>query len=1168
MSLADRVLDAAEAAGLRPRVLGSRARMRCPTCGTHDDELAVDLDREIWICHRCARHGVEVHSGRLARLLDVLGHPPESTSPARMRRRPDVEVCDLVNVAAAWPLLVESQTEADAELVAQWATGRGWPAPMASSLAHALRDDVATLHERPGHGEAVAGLNRFRTVRRQGADNRWIPREYPLAFAFRDELGIVRDVERRTLGPVADPFKKGYRLPRSARVAADDELLVTGNLTSIRDGGRVHVVEGVPTYVAARLCFPDDVVVGASSGILPRLGRALRARAIDRDLALDVVLWPDLDETGMVKMGELADELVTLAAVRWAMPSTGTDLADVLAAAGVDGVLACLDSANIISAERPRLTSPAFADELGRLWQRQLTVADENPGSLYLNATIAGAGKTTAGVRAAAAHGAATGSTSAYLVRTVGAPEDDDGGSLLSEAAAIARAGGVSPVEVRGALRSCRLVDTAPMAAAVYAERGRAGLCGPKAAPKPSSTYMGPSQFSPCDWAAECAGSPANRPTIGGPLVLAAHQWGSTSAAAGVARLVVDETPSLVETAPADSWAVSTLTTSERAGLTAAGRKWADLPDVAGIVTAAELVAGRIGAAAESHVRAIKAGADPWPRVMYAAELAAELADCLSELRAAAPDPLLVDGSPDPLAPPMPPPARARSPRSGRWPSVAAYRAVRALCGAVADPTATSSRRVSVRIEAGGQWRIEVRSPWALPAGVPVILSDATAHLRRDMLSAVTGRRVEVAAVDCLPRRAASAIHVRTGHFRTSEICTPDRWGSRFWYRGGIAAAVRRVLVTAIAEAARVGVRGSPEDPRTLAIITHKRLALGLLGDVEVRDSDSPEHRAEVAALGRHIPELAALGWTLLVGWYGRDDRGQNRMERAAVMMTIGDPRDDWGSIQADAHFAGVDAGEDGRGRVRSVLTQSHARPRTARHGGTVHVHAGDAALDDLPDVGRGWATTTFKAGPAPHLSRAYALDLLISWADRDGFLAAPLAVAALMAAGVKERTAYRLAAAEAETRRWQRHELITRTGRAVVWAPTEDAAKAAPLLGTELAGGGLPNLPITNAPKCERSKTRGAVCPDVRALDPGEGVSRVAAALSDLVADPLTVAASIVLVSADAAAEVRNARARYLDDLDDAALADELAVDDEIQRHSIRTVADRDRRVRLADSA
>ena len=103
MSLADRVLDAAEAAGLRPRVLGSRARMRCPTCGTHDDELAVDLDREIWICHRCARHGVEVHSGRLARLLDVLGHPPESTSPARMRRRPDVEVCDLVNVAAAWP---------------------------------------------------------------------------------------------------------------------------------------------------------------------------------------------------------------------------------------------------------------------------------------------------------------------------------------------------------------------------------------------------------------------------------------------------------------------------------------------------------------------------------------------------------------------------------------------------------------------------------------------------------------------------------------------------------------------------------------------------------------------------------------------------------------------------------------------------------------------------------------------------------------------------------------------------------------------------------------------------------------------------------------------------------------------------------------------------------
>ena len=137
-----------------------------------------------------------------------------------------------------------------------------------------------------------------------------------------------------------------------------------------------------------------------------------------------------------------------------------------------------------------------------------------------------------------------------------------------------------------------------------------------------------------------------------------------------------------------------------------------------------------------------------------------------------------------------------------------------------------------------------------------------------------------------------------------------------------------------------------------------------------------------------------------------------------------------------------------------------------------------------------------------------------------------------------------------------------------MVWAPTEDAAKAAPLLGTELAGGGLPNLPITNAPKCERSKTRGAVCPDVRALDPGEGVSRVAAALSDLVADPLTVAASIVLVSADAAAEVRNARARYLDDLDDAALADELAVDDEIQRHSIRTVADRDRRVRLADSA
>lgn len=1008
----------------------------------------------------------------------------------------------LVDVPSAWPQLLAAQSAADRAAIEAWAREvRGWPAELATAVAQ-LPDVVHVDGGRryPGEAKRLAA-HAFAALRPEMAPSgAWERASYPLLIAMRGPDGEPRTVERRPLTRRPAPWPKSSQLPRCylRGIAEGVELAARfGNIPAAveaaRRGEPVIIAEGGPDFLAAAsLCALDGAgaalgAAGASS--LPGLARALRAalEAAGVD-APRVVCVPDRDPPradgspadGERFMLEAADVLAGVAGVFVAWVPLGPDgtgdLSDV-AATGVEALADLFEAAEL----RHRAPVDVFeVDAAGEAVEAAIwrAIGRAGAGRLPVVKIPAGVGKTRAALRIAS-DAARDGRAVVYAVRTVGddpARNPHARPSLADEALALL-APDVSGFIARGAMKACAFRrDVEP----VFGRARRRRTCGTD-------------EWDPCEHRETCDGARAARPLPGAvmlvahaalPELLASMPRGAAEPGADlplVADLpplvLVDESPGLVALTEADRLAVETLY-EDRAATAPGALRWRHVdecprhPSKVGMAercgcslrpvsALAAALAGVFTGWAEDFGRRVKAAEDrawaqPFARRLTAADVWERLGESgpalLARLRAALdPGP---DADPDadpadhPAAPPLPWPARLRRGEWRRYPSGDAFAAIlalwRALEAVAAGEDSATARRVALRLEPDGRrWALEVRAAWAPAADAPIVLLDATPLPAE--LAAATGREVELHDVAARGGKPAAAVWVQTGAFRTPRLILRSHHGAqRFGFWTGTATTTRTLLLRAVK---LVGDRHGPPAAtgrrRVIALLTQKALADGLRGEVATSARDRAEHRAEVEALAALRGELARLGYELRVGHYGRDERGSNLYRDADAIVLAGDPRADFGTVEAEAHFLGLDAGAVYEGRRLADAVQGLARVRSIRRAGAdapLLVYAGESAPPEVDGVE--WSEEALPLGPLFTFDKAAAMDFLRGLAEEHGALALANVVEALGSQGIKATAARTLLAREGRRRGWQPRDVAGPSGAWVVWAPTQGAAE------------------------------------------------------------------------------------------------------------------------------
>ncbi len=223
---------------------------------------------------------------------------------------------------------------------------------------------------------------------------------------------------------------------------------------------------------------------------------------------------------------------------------------------------------------------------------------------------------------------------------------------------------------------------------------------------------------------------------------------------------------------------------------------------------------------------------------------------------------------------------------------------------------------------------IEVRRRVRIPMGkhTGVVMLDATGLLTRAELQAANPRTpIEVFGLKVKPDPAARVLRVFIKTTNVTRRQLLDRGHLTPRGVGTIRSALRQVAGLA---QAHIGTA-----PCTCSLITFKVIELALGGDPELLGAVTPKGLLLTPAR---------------IGHYWCDERGSNRFKGMQVHVTFGDPRQNLGSLDADARALRTDLRKLDSSRIAATLVQAHGRNRALRATGPVLlVHVGTVVPAD-----------------------------------------------------------------------------------------------------------------------------------------------------------------------------------------------------------------------------
>ncbi len=1002
--------------GLKPVRSGRRVRFYCPLCDQAGEKrskgrtTSVDITEEHhpWKCWR-GSCGVTGTARTLAAILGEFIDEPERHQPIRRpaplpKPAPRTRFLD---VGEAWDQLVQAATPAAMDRVVRWGRlQRGWPGDIAEVVSHL--DDVALPS--PDEVGGRGGRRLFREGDRMGLH---------LLVAIQNHLGQIVSASRRWAG-------FGQRRPGGPK-AATLSTKVTGpsdrwgsswaygSLTDAVDaaerGEPVYFVEGAPDYLAGTALLTvsgqQGAVVGwynttTAKGLTRHFVTALSERGL---IAPRVVLIPDIDRGGVglrvakecagILRGRAGVAMVELPADE----DGSADLSAHLAAHGIEDTLARLRTANPLFPAPVSLQRSASEMEaiLGRAIIEASNRTSHDRRTIVLVQVPAGVGKSTRMLIDAARVASGeipiiyngrrpkawpAASWPPRERRVVFASPDHE----ECEAKMQGLPAGTPARHIYGALHYCQFAEKVD---SVFPSVGRRGICG-----------KGYAEEQQCPHLKTCPGAKDPEAYMGDVTFVPHALVGSSTLKADL--FVVDESPSVDVTTVATAAEVATL--FAHTGLPRVKRWRRETnPEAA---DAAQLLCDLVQPLANAHAAEVSRGTrDPYSLHLFGEELAKALG--MSPHL----EPLLDAGfCKGAVPPPVPFPTEARAGVHGGafMPSRPAFEVMRALreyhgrlVGKVPDPDADDPLRVvdqdgsavgrprlpivAIRLDTDGTWCLEARKVKKLPKA-PVLVLDATgddvlAHWR----AAYPDRRVVMRSLDVQGTAPATAIHLSSPGFTRRSMLAPT--GAP---RPVAVPRIRQALETLAQRTRGHHPRFAGGAPTRLGIITHKPIA-------DVLNGEGPHaHSTAGAELRNAVLDLIRRGFDVMVGYFGRHDRGTNAFQAVDGLAMIGDPVGNLSDVAMRAQLLGLDAETMSRQLTAATCKQAIARARHIRRG-TEGAAEGRAVLmfagREAPEVpGVVWTEGRLKEGAPQQQTTVRLYDLLHHIAGTEGVLGVKVA--------------------------------------------------------------------------------------------------------------------------------------------------------------------------------
>ena len=962
--------------GLNPKPETSELiRFHCPFCSdpskrkTRRRGTAVGYSDSpgTWWCFRCFQPDARLLA------LDILKHhgDEEAALPPRRKRPKPKPLRARLDVDRAWRDLVDNATIDSLERLAAWGhKGRGWPRPVADYVSNL--EDIAWAA--PGDSMPRGAA----TLRRHGHDV-----ERPLLFALRDADGRVRTMARRW--PDGSRLRrpdgpKSLSMPKKV-VGETEGVYLYGNLpvavAAARNGDPVYVTEGAPDTVAmAALLGVQDLpgaVIGAfNAQTAPKLIRAFRdVCARDAIVPPRVIFLPhmgdrdDVGERTAEKCVELLKGRAGSSVCR--LPVMADGHADVSAFLAENGTSALLEEIRLAPVVHP---APAVVADIEselevRLRRAVIEVTNrvtlqKGRRNLVVFQVAPGCGKSRSALKLAASIVSGAWPIPTATRKPKGWPEGKQwpppersvvfalaDHKLAAEK--IIDLGGLAPGcpthHLGGLMQHCKYGHEVHD---IYPAVGRYGVCGPR--PKNNEE---PSKER-CEHADECPGAIGPHAPRG-KVTFAAHSM--------VPHLkpdltIIDESPGVLDLTVVGSAEVETLWAPKFQRRVKKWRRHSNPEAGDAAVTLAKI----LGPIAMAHADEVSRGeAKPYAKRIDGDELRALLLS-----RPSLRDDLEVGYAEDAAIPPKPWPSEVRRGfhRMQKMPSQVAFRVMRELWlwlhGQIEPPELefdgapkAPDPYVCVRVSASGAWALEVRKRLPLP-NCPIIVLDATGeHARAEWEAAYPDWNVSLHRLDAQGAGPADAFHLKTNAYTRSKLMTPEGDLTR-----EAPGRIRRALYDLAEKTRARHPRFDGQPKTTIGILTHKPIAEAMV--------ELDEYDGRAAAIRRDVLDLEQRGFEVLVGYFGRDERGTNRFERVKGLAVIGDPLANLGDVDADSRALGLDVNDIYEHRTFATAFQAIHRARHLRRTSSDRVVLAYIGRKPPEVPGVAWDSTPIAKGRVP----------------------------------------------------------------------------------------------------------------------------------------------------------------------------------------------------------
>lgn len=894
---------------LRPqREPSGRVRFVCAHCG---DASAPKPKRTAhgwdnapctWWCYRCNAKGFyfDIYKAFGAEA------PREDEQPAFVPVKVRAPIQAHINVASGWKKLLEQQETSD--YIYNYLTfGRGFPDALAKTLCE-MSDDIAWAF-----GDSAL-------AKRANAVNRHI------AIALRDASGKVVNISRRW-GLPGNPTDN---MPKAMVLNSKDTggpsayfggIMAFGNIPEALDTARsapLYIVEGGPDYLVLQSMILSGHLNGAVIGAYNVTSMQALTKHLLHELNNSAAVLPRIVFVPHVNDTPLPNDTIGVgerSALTCAQMLTGRagvycahipapkgvegDLNDLLRHRGIAEVIACLTSAEMLSAAPIEIGASL---PVIRAKMASAVIKAAASGGVVVYQVDAGAGKSYAalGLSSDVALGALAinpnGKADTKLRSVVFATPSN---ALAEEKyKAFSLLYPSTPARMAyGAMHYCAYRDKVETEFAVL---GRRGVCG-----DPNNAA------SLCDLYTTCLGAQVPEPARG-EVMFTSHAMALNIKADLV---IIDEDCGVIDTTQTSQASIVSLFTSTSTQKRV--KKWigSQNPDaVAGAFYLNQMATNALTYAFKAQ------GSLKYDIRVNGDNLLTLMQTNLAELGA-----FMQGYDESALPPPRPWPKQVRNGwnLSKYMPSQKAYATLVAMRASLAEcmkPAAEQNlfikNNVSLVLGSRFTWHIEVKELSGLP-DAPAIVLDATGqYVMAEWRAAITDRSVDFESTIVQGAAPASALHIDCKGFSKS-LCVADGQVDRF-----CADRAESVLARLAAEVRAKGCRSLDEEV-TLAFLTHRPVYDALAGIATYPNAVSVKERMDKLCSEMRIK--------LMLGYYGRHDRGTNEFEMVDGLVVSGDPRGNLGDAQQDAALIGVSLDDSYSGRTMATAVQAINRARHLR---------------------------------------------------------------------------------------------------------------------------------------------------------------------------------------------------------------------------------------------